>query len=142
MKKYLLITAGNLSLSLGIAGIFLPVLPTTPFLLLSAACYVRSSRRLYDWLIHHRILGLYIRSYIEYRAISVRAKAVSIGTLWAVILSTTLFFVSTLLLRLLLLAVALGVTTYLLKIRTLTDEMKDTITLQGETGEGSHRKTQ
>ena len=141
MKKFLLITAGNLSLSLGVAGIFLPVLPTTPFLLLSAACYVRSSQRLYNWLIHHRILGLYIRSYIEYRAISIRAKGVSIFALWAVILSTVLFFVDLLWLRLLLLAVAVGVTFYLLTIRTLTDEMKSEIAGREEDREKPKRKT-
>ena len=123
MKKILLITAGNISLSLGIAGIFLPVLPTTPFLLLSAACYVRSSRKLYLWLVSHRILGLYIRSYIIYRAVSIKAKAVSVAALWAVILSTVIFFIDSDWLKVLLLLIALGVSTYIIRIKTLTEEM-------------------
>lgn len=124
MKKILLLVAGNFSLSLGIAGIFLPVLPTTPFLLLSAACFMKSSRKLYLWLINHRILGLYVRSYILYRAISLRAKIVSIATLWAVMLCTIIFFIDLLWLRILLIFIALGVTVYLLQIKTLTEEMR------------------
>ncbi len=123
MKRVLLLAAGNISLSLGIVGVFLPVLPTTPFLLLSAACYVKSSERLYNWLIHHPVLGLYIRSYILYRAITVRAKIISIAALWIVIASSVFFFVSLLWLRILLAVIALGVTVYLVSIKTLTKDM-------------------
>ncbi|MBN2655752.1 MAG: YbaN family protein [Spirochaetales bacterium] len=133
MKKILLITVGNISLSLGIAGIFLPVLPTTPFLLLSAACYVRSSKKLYLWLIHHRFLGLYIRSFIQYKAISLRAKIISLSALWIVMLSTIFFFISFLWLRALLFCIGIGVTVYLMHYRTLTEEMKNEIK-KGEPG--------
>ncbi len=122
VKKVLLISAGSLALFLGILGIFLPVLPTTPFLLLSAACYMRSSERLYTWLIHHKVLGLYIRSYIEHRAVTVKAKVVSISMLWLAILSSVLFFISLLWLRILLLLIACGVTLYLLSLKTLTGD--------------------
>ena len=60
---------GFLSLALGVAGIFLPVLPTTPFLLLSAALFFRSSPRAYQWLLNHKLLGPYIRDFRESRAI-------------------------------------------------------------------------
>lgn len=133
MKRIVLLMAGNLSLSLGIAGIFLPVLPTTPFLLLSAACYVRSSNRLYHWLLGHKILGLYIRSWITYGAISIRAKIVSLLALWLVIGSTTIFFVDPWALRILLLIIALGVSIYLISMKTLTREMKEKM----EDGEAS-----
>ena len=123
MKKVLLMTAGNFSLSLGILGIFLPVLPTTPFLLLSAACYMKSSKRLYNWLINHKILGLYVRSYIQYKAISRRAKIISIAALWGVMMSTIIFFITLLWLRILLFFIAVAVTIYLLQIKTLTNEM-------------------
>ena len=123
---------GNLSLSLGIAGIFLPVLPTTPFLLLSAACYMKSSRRLYNWLINHRILGLYVRSYILHGAISRRAKIISISALWGVMGSTIIFFISLLWLRLFLACIAVGVTIYLVRIKNLTKEMLEDLDISGK----------
>ena len=123
MKKILLITAGNISLSLGIAGIFLPVLPTTPFLLLSAACYVKSSEKLYLWLINHRILGLYIKSYIIFNAITLKAKIISITALWAVISVSAFIFISLMWLRILLFVIAAGVTLYIANKKTLTKEM-------------------
>lgn len=79
MKQYLLIILGTITLCLGIIGIILPLLPTTPFLLLSATCYVNSSKRLYDWLINHKVLGIYIRNFIIYKAITPRAKNLSIS---------------------------------------------------------------
>ena len=63
--RYLLLAIGWLSVALGVIGIFLPVLPTTPFLLLAAACFVRSSRRFYIWLVTHPHLGPWIRDYLE-----------------------------------------------------------------------------
>ena len=74
--------AGSLSLALGVAGIFVPLLPTTPFLLLSAALYMRSSPRLYDWLLRQPCLGAYIRDFRENRAIPLRAKVVSVVLVW------------------------------------------------------------
>ncbi|MBN1410809.1 MAG: YbaN family protein [Spirochaetales bacterium] len=123
MKKVFLIIAGNISLSLGVAGIFLPVLPTTPFLLLSAACFLRSSDKLYYWLTHHRIFGNYIQGYVKYKAISLRAKVISITALWLVIGSTIIFFISSLWIRILLILIAVGVTFYLVSIKTLTQKM-------------------
>ena len=75
--KYIYLFIGFLSLILGVIGIFLPVLPTTPFLLLSAALFFRSSPRAYDWLLAHKYLGPYIRSFREDRMIPLRAKIVS-----------------------------------------------------------------
>ena len=77
--KALYILFGTLSLILGIIGIFLPLLPTTPFLLLTAALYVRSSPRLYNWLLHQKYLGNYIRNFRENKAIPLRAKIVSVS---------------------------------------------------------------
>jgi len=70
IKQYLLIICGSISLILGIVGAFLPVLPTTPFLLLTIFCYLRSSHRLYQWVINNKIFGTYIYNYMTYRAIS------------------------------------------------------------------------
>ena len=73
---------GLLSLGLAIAGIFLPLLPTTPLLLLSAWCFFRSSPQLYEWLLNHHRLGEYIRNFRENRAIPLRVKVVSVSMVW------------------------------------------------------------
>jgi uncharacterized membrane protein YbaN (DUF454 family) len=77
--KKLFIILGSLSLGLGVLGIFVPLLPTTPLLLLSAALYFKGSPRLYEWLINHPRLGEYIRNFREHRAIPLRAKIVSVS---------------------------------------------------------------
>ena len=82
LARPLLATLGTLALALGIVGIFVPLLPTTPFVLAAAACYARSSRRLHGWLLGHRRLGPCIRAFGEGRAIPRRAKALATGTLW------------------------------------------------------------
>ena len=83
--KVLYILFSTLSLALGIIGIFLPLLPTTPFLLLTAALYVRSSPRLYNRLLHHKYLGSYIRNFRENKAIPLRAKIISVSLIWITI---------------------------------------------------------
>ncbi len=103
------------------------MLPTTPFLLLAAACFVRSSPRLYAWHIHHKWFGAHIRYYREYRAVSLTAKITALLMLWGVIGASTLFAVTTWWARLSLGAVAVGVTVHLLHLRTLTPEMRATV---------------
>ncbi len=80
--RILLSALGALSLVLGIVGIFVPLLPTTPFLLLSAALWVRSSPRLYEWLLAHRLFGSYIRNYREHSAIPLHAKIATLVLMW------------------------------------------------------------
>lgn len=87
--KRLLAALGCVSLALGVAGIFVPLLPTTPFLLLTAALWVRSSPRLYAWLLAHRLLGAYVRSYRENRAIPLRAKVITLTLMWGSMLFCT-----------------------------------------------------
>ena len=91
--RILLIIAGIISLGLGAIGIFIPILPTTPFLLLSAACFMRSSERLHKWLINNRLLGDYIRNYQEGRGIPKKTKITSILLLWLAILYSSFFVV-------------------------------------------------
>ena len=81
-KKALLVAAGSLCLALAVLGIFLPLLPTTPFLLLASACYVRSSERLHGWLMGNRMLGPYIRNFKERRGIPLRARVMTVVLLW------------------------------------------------------------
>ncbi len=80
-----LIIVGCISLVLGVAGMFLPLLPTTPFLLLSAAVWVKASPRLYSWLLNHKVFGEYIRNFREHRAIPLRVKVVSVSLVWLTI---------------------------------------------------------
>ncbi len=119
MTKIIYITLGAVALGLGVAGIFLPVLPTTPFLLLTAALWCRASPRLYDWLLNHRYLGTYIRNYREHRAITLRAKIVSVTLLWATILLSAFLAVEAWWLRGVLIVIAAAVTWHILSFRTL-----------------------
>ncbi len=122
-RKRLLIVAGLVTLALGVLGVFIPLLPTTPFLLLAAACFFRSSERLYDWLIHHRWLGDYIRHYREHRAITLGAKITTLCVLWGVIGYTALSVVTLWWVRALLAVVVAGVTIHILSLKTLTRKM-------------------
>ena len=119
MRRLLLVAAGTCSVVLGVIGIFVPVLPTTPFLLLAAALYARSSERFYRWLLGQRYLGAYIRNYREGRGIPARTKAVTLGMLWLTIGSTAAFAVEGWIIRLLLAAVAIGVTAHIVRVPTL-----------------------
>jgi len=123
MKNWLLIAAGFMSLSAGVIGIFLPVLPTTPFFLLAAACFMKSSDKLYRWLTGHKKFGPYIDNYVKYRAVSKRSKFVSIILLWAIMLSTIVFGITHIWLKVLLVCIAAGVTVHLALLKTLTPEM-------------------
>lgn len=123
LRKGVLAAIGIISVGLGTIGVFLPLLPTTPFLLLAAACFIRSSDRLYNWLIHHRWFGRYIRNYREHRAITLSAKIVTLTLLWCAIGYSAVFVAGTWWLRALLAAIAIGVTTHILILKTLTREM-------------------
>jgi uncharacterized membrane protein YbaN (DUF454 family) len=116
-KRRLLIGAGTLSTGLGIIGIFVPILPTTPFLLLAAACYMRSSDRFYQWLISNRIFGAYVRDYIEGRGMPVKIKVFTILLLWLTIGISITFGVQNTVIRIVLICVAVGVTTHIVLIK-------------------------
>ena len=90
--RALLVTAGFASVALGVAGIFLPLLPTTPFLLLAAACYVRASARFYNWLLNTRTFGPMIINWRDHRAMALRHKVMAIGFIAVSIGVTVLFF--------------------------------------------------
>lgn len=118
IKKYIFIMFGCLSIVLGILGIFLPLLPTTPFLLLAAYFFTRSSKRLHNWLIHHKTFGKYIYDYQTYRAMDRKTKRVAVVSMWCSLLFS-MILVSELYLRLLLTVIGIGVTWYILSLRTL-----------------------
>lgn len=117
--RILLVIAGTVCVGLGIVGIFMPVLPTTPFLLLAAACYARSSRRFHSWLLNNKWFGSYIRNYLEKKGITLRAKIITLFLLWITIGVSIAFAVETLALKLILGIIAIGVSIHILSLRTL-----------------------
>ena len=117
--KYLLIILGSISLALGVIGIFLPVLPTTPFLLLSATLYVRSSEKLYQWLINQKYLGTYIRNFREHHAIPLRAKILSISMIWITLTYCAISISNIIWIKLIFIALAIAVTIHILSYKTL-----------------------
>ncbi|MBD3181145.1 DUF454 family protein [Candidatus Poribacteria bacterium] len=121
MKRYFLIIFGILSLGLGILGIFLPLLPTTPFLLLSAYCFYRSSRRLYLWLMNHRIFGKIIKNYSEKRAVDLKTKLIALITLWVTIFISIYIFLDTIYIPILLFIIASMVSLHILSLNTIRE---------------------
>jgi uncharacterized protein len=119
LVRWLLILAGLASVGIGTVGIFVPLLPTTPFYLLAAACFFRSSDRLYRWLIRNKWCGPYIRNYREHRAIPRHAKILALVLLWGTIGHAVFILLDLLWLRILLVAIAIGVTIYLLRLKTI-----------------------
>lgn len=117
-KRRLLIGTGSLCAGLGIIGIFVPILPTTPFLLLAAACYMRSSERFYQWLINNRILGAYVRNYIEGKGMPVKIKMFTILLLWLTIALTIVFGVQNIVIKIVLICIAVGVTAHIALIKS------------------------
>lgn len=119
IKKILLVICGTIALILGSIGVFLPLLPTTPFLLLSAACFFRSSEKYYKWLINNRFFGKIIKDYREKKGIPLGLKTASIALLWLTISYSAFHFVEHIWVRVVLLLIALSVTIHLLMLKTI-----------------------
>ena len=122
LSRAFLIIIGTLSVGLGILGIFLPILPTTPFLLLAAACFIRSSDQLYQWLIHHRWFGTYIRNYREYKAIPKITKIITLSLLWLTMGYSIIFIIENLAIQILLFLIGIAVTVHILRMKTLSKD--------------------
>ncbi|HZM33537.1 MAG TPA: YbaN family protein [Burkholderiales bacterium] len=88
------LAAGFVFLAIAVVGVVLPVLPTTPFLLLAAACFARSSQRFYAWLLNHRSFGPLVREWREHRSIPWRTKLTAIGLMSATLAASIVFFVT------------------------------------------------
>lgn len=116
--RYFLIIAGTVFLGFGIIGIFLPILPTTPFLLLAAACFARSSQKFYNSLMNNRWFGSYIKNYREGRGIPLRFKIFTISLLWLTISASVYFVINNFLIQIILIIIAVGVTVHVLTIKT------------------------
>ncbi len=119
MKKFLFISIGVLFILLGIIGIFLPVMPTTIFLILASYFFMKSSPELNNKLVNNKYLGPYIKNYREQRGMPIKSKISSICLLWTSILISSYFFTEILVIRILLLIVAVGVTIHIATIKSL-----------------------
>lgn len=114
--RIILATIGLLSTALGVAGIFIPILPTVPLLLLAAACFARSSERFHGWLLGHPYLGPMIRNYMDGQGVPLRAKIIAISTIWVSISISALFLIPLFWVKVFLIAIGLCVTIYLLRL--------------------------
>jgi uncharacterized membrane protein YbaN (DUF454 family) len=114
----ILIILGSVFVAIGLIGIFLPLLPTTPFLLLGASCYIKSSPKLYDLLIGNKYLGMYIKNYREGNGIPLRTKVIAISMLWVTILCTVVFMIDNLYIKGCLVLIATGVTWHIASQKT------------------------
>ena len=122
IRKAILIFAGTVCVALGVLGMFLPLLPTTVFLLMAAYCYSRSSERFHTWLLTNRLFGPYIKNYKSGKGISLRQKISTIAILWVSIGVSIWMLGGRFWVTLLLLAIAGGVTLHLLWIKTYRPE--------------------
>ena len=118
VKKGFYILLGTLALALGAIGLFIPVLPTTPLVILAAACYFRGSERLYNWILDSSLFGETIRNYRAGRGLTRATKIRAIGLMWAVILMSAFFFVDNILIRVSMIGIAMAVSAYLIRLPT------------------------
>lgn len=116
--KYFYLISGFLLVAIGVIGIFLPLLPTTIFLILASVCFLKSSPRANEWLRNHKILGAYIDNYQTKSGLTFKSKLINITILWISISVSAILFTEELYIRILLLVIAAGVTIHLLMIKT------------------------
>ena len=116
--RWLLIVAGWLAIVLGVIGIILPLLPTTPFLLLAAACFARSSEKFHTWLLSHKYLGPYIHLYLDGKGIPLKAKYYIIIVLWAT-MAISIYIVPHIAAKITMVLIATCVTIYILRLPTM-----------------------
>jgi uncharacterized membrane protein YbaN (DUF454 family) len=113
-----LMVAGTVSLAFAVIGLVFPLIPTTPFLLLTAACYCRSSERLYNWLMNNKWFGEYIRNYREGKGIPLKTKIFALTFLWVTIGISALFLVPIFIVQIILLVIAIAVSIHILRLPT------------------------
>ena len=116
--RYFYLISGFILVAIGVVGIFLPLLPTTIFLILASICFLKSSPKANEWLRNHKVLGGYIDNYQNKTGLTRNAKIANIITLWTSISLTAFLLTEELYIRILLLAIAIGVTIHLVMIKT------------------------
>jgi uncharacterized protein len=123
IKRIFLLFVGSISLALGVLGIFLPLLPTTPLLLLAVACYLRSSEKLYNWLIGHKYLGPFINNWRQGKGIPTKIKVLSIVFLW-ISMMFSVILIPYIILKMIFFIIPLFFTWFILKQKTLSQQNK------------------
>ena len=113
--QHALMVIGLLAVVLAIAGVFLPLLPTTPFLLLASVCFARGSPRLHAWLLSNKLFGTAIRDFEAGKGIRLKVKLTAVSLLWCS-MAWSIYKLSSVYLHILLLAIGVGVSIYLLFI--------------------------
>ncbi len=120
--KLLLTVAGYLCVGLGVVGAFVPILPTVPFILLAAWLFVKSSPKSMEWLMRHRIFAKIVLNFQTNRGIPLHVKIIVLSTMWVSMTLCAILFVEALWIRLMLAAVAVGVTIHILRYKTLKEK--------------------
>ena len=123
--KYLLYLSGFLFLGLGILGIFLPILPTTPFLLLAASVFMHTNRNIYVWMFNNRWFGKQFRSYVKNKSVSKTVKVSSLFILIFTMFYSIIFVVDLLWIQILLLIILVAVATHIFKLKTIDEEIQN-----------------
>lgn len=121
MKKGIYFIIGCLSLAAGIIGVFLPVIPTTPFIMLSGWCFFRSSKKLYQWVISNETFGPTIENYQSGRGMTVKTKIRAIVMMWLAITVSVYFFITNIYLISFLYLIAVSVTVYIYRLPTIQE---------------------
>lgn len=123
--RIIILVSGFVFVGVGALGMFLPLLPTTVFLLLAAWCFARSSEKFYRWVHYNRFFGKYIRDYQSGKGMTPRSKAVSISVLWICILASVFWGALSTYVQLLLILIAIGVTWHIAVSKTNRDHQRD-----------------
>lgn len=125
LLRAFVLVVGWLSVVLGVIGIFLPVMPTTPFLLLAAACFTRTSPKFYDWLVQHPKLAKYLIYYLEGQGIPLKGKVYTLITLWLTIIISAFILLDSPIVQAILPVIALLVSIYIMRQPTLELNSED-----------------
>lgn len=117
--KVILITVGWINVVLGVIGAFLPLMPTTVFLLIAAACFARSSEKFYVWLLTNKYLGKFIIDYREKKGMTLKSKFLAVSMLFLAIGYSAFFVATALWLKIILILIAISVASYILSLKTV-----------------------
>jgi len=121
LKQYACLILGTLSLGIGMIGVLLPVLPTTPFLLMASFFYLRSSKRMYDWMLNHKVFGPYIYCYVKHQGVSRKTKIGVLIFLWSTLI-LSMVVIPGWQIKIFLLVVGIAVSTHIILLKTLGEE--------------------